>query len=147
PAVGREVEVVDGRVVAREGVVRAAERLGAAVDLARTVGARALEHHVLEKMRGAAVPRLLVARAGAVAQRGGHHRGLAVREQADGQAVVQPVQRELSGQARQLVRGTRPESRSARDAAHPPSRSSRTSTLLRSSSAYGFTSTMKSCCR
>jgi hypothetical protein len=47
PAVGGEVEVVGGRVVAGEGVVDAAQGLRAAVDLAGAEAGRALEHHVL----------------------------------------------------------------------------------------------------
>ena len=57
PAVGGEVEVVGGRVVAGEGVVDPAQGLGEAVDLPRAEARRALEHHVLQEVGDAAVPR------------------------------------------------------------------------------------------
>ena len=98
PAVGGEVEVVGGAVVAGEGVVDAAQGLGDAVDLARPVARRALEHHVLEEVGDAAVAGGLVAGAGAVEEGRGHHRRLAVGEQADGETVAQALQPDAAGE-------------------------------------------------
>ncbi len=100
PAVGGEVEVVGGGVVAGESVVGTAQGLSPPVDLARSEARRALEHHVLEEMGEAAVAGRLVARAGAVAERRGDHRRLVVLEHADGEAVGETRQLPAPGQAR-----------------------------------------------
>jgi hypothetical protein len=83
PAIGGEREVVGGEIVAGEGVVAAAEALGPAVDLARTVTRRPLEHHVLEEVRRAALAGTFVAPADAIEQDGSHDRRLAIGDQAD----------------------------------------------------------------
>jgi hypothetical protein len=118
PAVGGKVEVIGRRVVAGEGVVDPAQGLGQPVDLAGAEAAGPLEHHVLEEMGGAAVPRRLVAGAGPVEQSGGDDRRLRVGEQADGQPVVEPVEVEPPGERLQL--GQRQGGGDVRT--HPPNR-------------------------
>ncbi len=89
PAVGRGGEVVDGRVVAGEGVVDPAQRAGDPVDLAEAVAGRALEHHVLEEMGGAAQAGRFVGAAGAVDDGGGNHRRAPAFEHRHGEAAGQ----------------------------------------------------------
>ncbi len=99
PAVGGEAEVIGGGIVAGEGVVGAAQRLGPPVDLAGSEPLRALEHHVLEEMGGAAVAGGIVAGAGAEAERRRHHRRLVVLQHADRQAIGEPGELPAPGKA------------------------------------------------
>src|SRR6185369_5908953 len=78
-----------------------------AVDLAGAVVGRALEHHVLEEMRDAALTHQLIARADLVEEGRGDDRRLAVLQQADGEAVGQMLQPRVAGERRLLRPGCR----------------------------------------
>ena len=98
PAVRREGEPEGGDVVAGEGVVGAAERLGPPVDLAGPEALRALEHQVLEEVREPAPSGRLVARADPEEDRGGDDRRLAVDQHGELEPVGETVDRDLSGE-------------------------------------------------
>ena len=88
-AVRRDVDVVRGDVLAGEGVVPAAVLLDQPRELARPVGRRALEHHVLEEVGEAGAAARLVARAHPVPHLEGDHRTAMVLEEEHAQSVVE----------------------------------------------------------
>lgn len=89
PRSALELEVVEGCVVGRERVVRAAQALSQTVDRARPVGRRALEHHVLQEVGQTGLVKLLVPAAGAVAESNDDRLGPVPRQEHHAQAVVQ----------------------------------------------------------
>ena len=88
-AVRRDVDVVRRDVLAGEGVVPAAVLLDQTRELARPVGRRALEHHVLEEVGEAGAAARLVARAHPVPHLEGGHRTAMVLEEEHAQSVVE----------------------------------------------------------